>query len=271
MNTPLVSICCTTYNHEKYIRQTLESFLLQKTSFPIEIIVHDDASTDNTKKIIEEYAKDDARFVTIFQTENKYSQKIKPWPNFVFPKVKGKYIALCEGDDYWIDPLKLQKQIDFLEQNKDYSLCFHNVKQLDEETGILSNWPSHIAEETTIEDLADSCYIVTNSAVLRNNFVLPDWFNVLPIGDWPLFLIQVKNGKIKKMEEHMSVYRIHAGGVWSSVNSKVKRLQIVIDTVKIMLQNNITDNSKAITVLKKKYRRYRLRLLSKQVKNKIGL
>ena len=90
---PLLSICCTTFNHAKYVRETIEGFLIQKTNFPIEIIIHDDASTDGTADIIREYASKDDRIVTILQDENQFSKKIKPWRNFVFPKAQGKYIA----------------------------------------------------------------------------------------------------------------------------------------------------------------------------------
>lgn len=128
--SPLVSICCITYNHEKFIRDAIEGFLMQQTNFDFEIIVHDDASTDGTAEIIREYEKKYPElFVTIFQNENQYSQGIKPWPNFVFPMARGKYIALCEGDDYWTEPLKLQKQVDFLERNSKYVGvgCFYNI------------------------------------------------------------------------------------------------------------------------------------------------
>src|SRR5690554_7571091 len=101
---PLLSICCTTFNHEKFLEKTLEGFLAQQTNFSFEIVIHDDASTDRTVEIIQEYAKKDSRIVSILQTENQYSQNIKIWPNYLFPKAQGKYIALCEGDDYWTDP-----------------------------------------------------------------------------------------------------------------------------------------------------------------------
>ena len=107
---PLVSIACITYNHENYIRDAIEGFLMQKTTFPVEIIIHDDASADNTAQIVKEYTdKNSDLFIPIFQTENQYSQGNKPLANFVFPRAKGKYIAICEGDDYWTDPYKLQK------------------------------------------------------------------------------------------------------------------------------------------------------------------
>lgn len=137
---PLVSISCITYNHENYIRDAIEGFLIQKTTFPVEILIHDDASTDKTAQIVKEYAENHSDLIiTIFQTENQYSQGIKPWPNFVFPRARGKYIALCEGDDYWTDPFKLQKQVDFLEENPEYSLCVGGFVQYDTKTALSKN------------------------------------------------------------------------------------------------------------------------------------
>ncbi len=129
---PLVLISCTTYNHAPYIRKCLEVFLMQKTTFPIQVIIHDDCSTDGTKEIIEEYA---AKYPDIifpmFQTENQYSKGIRGlMARFNFPRCGGKYIALCEGDDYWTDSSKLEKQVDFLEANSDYVGCFHKIKAL---------------------------------------------------------------------------------------------------------------------------------------------
>lgn len=133
MEKPLVSICCVTYNHENYIRDCLDSFLMQKTNFQFEVIIHDDASTDNTAKIICEYVeKYPDLFVPILQTDNQYSKGIKPYQTYVYPRAKGKYIAVCEGDDYWTDPYKLQKQVDFLESNNDYVLTCHRYRKLDD-------------------------------------------------------------------------------------------------------------------------------------------
>ncbi len=133
MSNILVSICCTTFNHEKFIAYALNGFLIQKTNFAIEILINDDCSEDNTSNILKDY---DSRFPGVFkitfQTENQYSKGVKPFTQMVFPNVKGKYIALCEGDDYWTDPFKLQKQVDFLEMNPNYSMCFHKCKIIDE-------------------------------------------------------------------------------------------------------------------------------------------
>ena len=124
---PLVSICCTAYNHEKYLAQTLESFLSQRCDFAYEILIHDDVSTDRTADIIREYA---ARYPHIirpmFQTQNQYSQGVPINETFSFPRARGKYIALCEGDDYWCDPDKLQRQIAHMESDPGCTFCFTN-------------------------------------------------------------------------------------------------------------------------------------------------
>lgn len=121
-----VSILCTAYNHEKYIRQTLESFLMQKTNFKYEVLIHDDASTDNTAVIIKEYEEKYPNIIkSIYQKENQYSKGISIISTYLYPEARGKYIALCEGDDYWTDPLKLQKQFDALEANLGIDMCAH--------------------------------------------------------------------------------------------------------------------------------------------------
>lgn len=126
--TPLVSIFTLTYNHAPYIRQCLDGFLMQKTNFVFEVIINDDASTDGTTEIIREYeAKYPDIIKPIYHSENRYSKGERGfWNRYCLPKSRGKYIALCEGDDYWIDPLKLQKQVDFLEANPEYGMCYTN-------------------------------------------------------------------------------------------------------------------------------------------------
>lgn len=128
MRTPLVSICCITYNHAQFIRKCLDGFLMQQTDFPIEILIHDDCSTDGTTEIIREYkAKYPELIFPLYEEENQYQQgKAGEIDFYNYRRARGKYIAYCEGDDYWIDPLKLQKQVDFMEANPEYSVCFHD-------------------------------------------------------------------------------------------------------------------------------------------------
>ena len=122
---PLVSIKCFVYNHEPYLRQCLDGFVMQKTNFKFEAIVHDDASTDGSAAIIREYAEKYSDIIKpILETENQYSKKDGSLQNIIDAQVLGKYIAICEGDDYWIDPNKLQMQVDFLEANPDYGMCY---------------------------------------------------------------------------------------------------------------------------------------------------
>lgn len=131
MQEPLVSIICTAYNHGPFIRQCLDGFMMQKTNFPFEVLVHDDASTDNTAEIIREYEDKYPDIIKpIYQTENQYSKGVKIGLTYLYPNAKGKYIAECEGDDYWTDPLKLQKQVDFLEANLECGLIYTNINTL---------------------------------------------------------------------------------------------------------------------------------------------
>ena len=140
-----VSVLCTAYNHEKFLRKCLDGFVMQKTNFKFEVIVHDDASTDGTKKIIEEYMQKYPKlFVPIFQTENKYSKGILIFDDIMYPLAKGKYIAVCEGDDYWCNENKLQLQYDFMEGHPECSACFtntifHDMRNIDKDRNY-NNW-----------------------------------------------------------------------------------------------------------------------------------
>ena len=129
MATPLVTIRCLVYNHEPYLRQCLDGFVMQKTNFPFEAIVHDDASTDRSAEIIREYAEKYPNIIKpIFETENLYSKHDGSIRKVMYEHTKGKYVAICEGDDYWIDPYKLQKQVDILESNTNIGLCYTSTK-----------------------------------------------------------------------------------------------------------------------------------------------
>lgn len=218
----MVSVSCITYNHENYIAEAIEGFIMQKTNFPFEILIHDDASTDRTPEIIQSYAPKYPDLIKpIYQTENQYSKGIKPALKFNFPRAKGKYIAICEGDDYWTDPYKLQKQVDFLDSNPGHSVCFHLAYRLDHATGkktiqkIRKVKPSY-----DLSDLLRGNFIPTASIMFRRSFLvdLPDWFSVAPAGDWMLLVLLAQHGKIGFINQAMSVYRVHDGGIWSGAN-----------------------------------------------------
>ncbi len=223
-NTPLVSIACITYNQSKYVREALESLLMQKINSPIEIIIHDDASTDGTAQIIKEYElKYPDLIIPIYQIENQYSKGVRRiLKTFVFPRVRGKYIALCEGDDYWTDPYKLQKQVDFLESHPECVICFHNVVAVHYD----KSQPDHIMCSpdqkaiSTIEDLLLQNFIPTCSVMFRNHLVIefPEWYFEIMQGDYPLYILLAQYGHVGYIDEVMANYRHHFQGIWSGAN-----------------------------------------------------
>lgn len=239
-NDIMVSINCITYNHEKYIKEALEGFLMQKTNFKFEILIHDDASTDNTANIIKKYEKKYPKIIKpIYQNENQYSKGIKINFEFNYKRSKGKYIALCEGDDYWTDPYKLQKQVDFLETHKEFSMCFHSVEKIDEDGNILNYklWPNNTRTKkiSTLTDILKSNYPATASIVCRNNLInYNDYVNLsknLFFGDWVFHILNAKKGPIYFINENMGVYRITSKGVTKSTDT-LKKLEDVLEFYK---------------------------------------
>lgn len=217
---PVVSVCCITYNQESYITQAIEGFLMQKTDFPIEIIIHDDASTDKTAQIVKQYAEKYPELITpIFQTENQYSKGGAGILNrFVFPKVRGRYIAICEGDDYWTDPLKLQKQVDFLEANEDYGLVYTDAVIYIQESHTFDKPFSSYYEEIPSSGnifhhlLLRNCIQTLTVVTRRTNLMeavacLGVSINKFKMGDYPMWLEIARNSKIKHLNDITAVYR----------------------------------------------------------------
>jgi len=219
-NNPMVSVCCMTYNQESFITQSIEGFLMQKTNFPIEIIIHDDASTDKTAQIIKQYAeKFPNLIIPILQTENQFSKReVGVLTHLVIPYSRGKYIALCEGDDYWVDPYKLQKQVDFLEANPDYTFSMGRVDVLTQKTGEVNKmkeFVNPIKKETySLRDYLKSKFSQTSSFVFRNSpEPFPEWFSLVHGGDQSLVLVKTGKGKIKYHRDLFSIYRINEGSI----------------------------------------------------------
>lgn len=224
---PLVSICCITYNHEKYISDALDSFLMQKTSFPFEIIIHDDASTDNTASIIEKYEKKYPEIIKpIYQVENQYSKGKKPLRDFVIPLVRGKYIATCEGDDYWVDNKKIQKQVEFLENNQDFIMCFHKVKVVNTNKEFLGRYNGLSIEgskEISVKDAATGSVVHVSSRLIKSDFYkkpMPKWLDNARHGDYASALYMTAEGKVFYIDEIMSAYR---KGVENSMMTKFNK------------------------------------------------
>lgn len=216
---PAVTVICVTYNHVKYIREALDSFLMQKTDFPFEIVVHDDASTDGTQEVLLEYKRKFPKIVKLqLEKKNQYSQGNIEFITKLYKNANGKYIAHCEGDDYWTDSNKLQAQFDFMESNPGYAVCFHPVsiiqdKKSSEKPKLYPVYDEHSA--FTFERLLKENYIQSNSAMFRYNdkIVIPK--DIMPI-DWYLniYYAHTGNSKIGFLKEPMSVYRRHEDGVW---------------------------------------------------------
>ena len=200
----IVSICCLAYNQEKYIEKCLLGFLIQKRSFKIEILVHDDASTDNTVTIIKKYQKQYPEIVKpIFQKENQFSKMSisEIYHKHIYPNVKGKYIAFCEGDDYWEDVYKLQKQVDILDNNPDCHMCLHHTKVVNE-GGKEMDWGYPLYKIDTgvlkpydfLKGLTDGYFFHTTSFLCRTRDikelvkVLPEYYKSSDVDDVPLLL-----------------------------------------------------------------------------------
>lgn len=259
-NELMVSICCLAYNHEKFIRQALDGFIMQQTNFPFEIVIHDDASTDNTAKIIKEYeSKYPHLFNAIYQTENQRSKfKSGMNPRFNYPRAKGKYIALCDGDDYWTDPLKLQKQVDFLDTHKDYSGSFHNCnivyleKKLREKT-----FPDLTNHTIMFNDVLKDWLIPTASFVFRKDVLnnLSHTYAKLQSGDRLIHLLVANEGFIKFEHNIWSVYRIHDKSItetnqnFHNLNGQKNYLKLLISILPNLKAENKLLTRKQISIL----------------------
>jgi glycosyltransferase involved in cell wall biosynthesis len=257
---PVVSICMITYNHHLFIRDALEGVIAQKTTFSIELIVGDDCSTDGTTRILLDYQKRYPDFIRILIAKENLSQFSTQKSTAFVPNVvrtmdlcRGKYIALCEGDDYWIDPLKLQKQVDFLEMSPDFAICFHKVNILKDGKLIKDNITRIPDTVSTIFELAKGNYIHTPSCIFRNhapNTIGPNFQNS-PTGDYYIHMMNAQYGKIHYIDEVMAVYRLHPDSIWSSKNQSYRSQKMQESRKAIMqdLSKDLPTNSKVLFIM----------------------
>lgn len=231
----MVTIRCITYNHEPYIRQCLEGIVMQKTNFRFEAIVHDDASTDGTAAIIREYAEKYPDIIKpIYETENQYSKHDGSLRRIMDAHTHGKYVAVCEGDDYWIDPLKLQKQVDFLEEHEEYGMIFGKVKQYVQQTGCYSKYEFGWA----ISDVTDLFYAntVPTPTVLYRNSLRDSYQKEVDtsgwlLGDYPLWLYIAIHSKTYFMNQVLAVYRLlpNSASHSTSIEKRERFIRSVFD------------------------------------------
>jgi Glycosyl transferase family 2 len=242
-----VSVFMTTYNHERFIEQALKSILAQEVTFDYEIVVGEDCSTDGTREILMDYHRRyPNRIVPLLRDRN-----IGAVANAEATRAacKGQYLAFLEGDDYWMCKHKLQRQIDFLDSHRDYAICCTRAQILSElsttETAVLPNLLP--AGSYTIEDLVKENFIMTCTAVYRWGVPMspPKWFHKMAMSDWPLHVLMAKTGKIHLMDDVMATYRLHDGGIWSSL-PVVNRLRETIRVLKALDKHLEYEYSKAI-------------------------
>ena len=229
IDKPVVSICCITYNHEPYIEDALKGFLIQETDFPFEILIHDDASTDGTQKIIAQYQDQYPNVIkAILQTENQYSKNIRPTTDILYPKAKGKYIALCEGDDYWTDKDKIQKQAQYLDAHPEIFISGHDAFIIDENNNHIadSKLPDSHKRDYSGEDMIlGKAWLLTMSWMFRNiKFEKVPERNMVVNGDnFFTALMGQHGGSHHHADIKPSAYRLHPGGVWSALSDNEKK------------------------------------------------
>lgn len=219
-----VSVLVLTYNHARFVRQALESVLAQRLRQPFEIIVSEDCSTDGTREIVQEYAERHPLLVRLFLSErNLHSNEVVARG---FRAARGRYVAPLDGDDYWTSEDKLQSQVDFLDARPAFTICFHNAEVVDADshgTGRVWNGPNQ-PQVSGLYELLRGNFIATASVMYRRAAVaeLPAWYSDFSITDWPLHLIYAREGRIGYIDRTLSAYRLHDGGVFSTLDEHEK-------------------------------------------------
>lgn len=228
----MVSVSCLVYNHAKYLRKCLDGFVMQKTNFKFEVLIHDDASTDGSQDIIREYEKKYPNiFKPIYQIENQYSKNINIGKAYQYPRINGKYVAFCEGDDFWTDPYKLQKQFDIMEMNLDCSMCVHRVQDVSECGELMNKFRPFVAPLLNKFDLNEylkfisngkfhpfqtSSYFIRREVYEKIFMDTPDYAKISKVGDVIIVLTSLTIGKIYYLSDVLSNYRICSVGSWSA-------------------------------------------------------
>jgi glycosyltransferase involved in cell wall biosynthesis len=272
---PLLSVCMITYNHALFIRQAIESVLMQQVNFDWEFINADDFSTDGTRDILVEYQqKFPSRIKLLLQEKNVGAAQ--NWFDLLDAPI-GKYIAYFEGDDYWTDPLKLQKQVDYLEANPHLSFCFHRIREENPDGSIVDAPlpPHHNGNIFSIEDLARYNFVHTPSVLFRREFMgtIPDYFTQISVGDYPLWMLLASKGDFGYINEKMAVYR-RGFGIWSGqdrVQMLIKwsalltELEKVYINKEVVVQNLVEQHLTIISELFEKLSGRDFSLLSKEV------
>jgi glycosyltransferase involved in cell wall biosynthesis len=226
LENSMVSVNMITYGHENYISQAIEGILMQETNFEYDLIIADDCSPDHTQEIVERIIKNHPKGYKIKYFRHKKNIGMQANAMFAFEQCQGKYIAICEGDDYWTDPLKLQKQVDFLETNSEFTFSMGRVDIFVENTGEVIKMKEHVnpnkEEAYTLKDYIKNPFSQTSSFVFKNSTEpFPEWFHHVHAGDQSLVVIKTGvNGKIKYHQDCFSIYRVNENSVSFDVDLK---------------------------------------------------
>lgn len=247
---PLLSVALITYNQEAFITECIEGMINQQTDFPFEIVIGEDCSTDNTRAICLKYKEIYPDLIRLILPEKNLGM-MGNWINTI-NSCEGKYVAICEGDDYWIDNQKLQKQVDFLEQNPDYSLCSTGSRLLAYSEDEYQNIDIHKDTLTTEDVLEEDWGIMTATIVFRKDALdMPAWFSKVKNGDYSLQLLVSLKGKLKCLPDYTSVYRKHVGGVSSSLTAFNQATWVIY----LLWEFNNETNKKYLAEIKTKIKR----------------
>ena len=231
-----VSVCVTTYNHAPFIAECLDSVIAQRTDFPVEIIIGEDDSSDGTREIVKEYARRQSDRIRAFYRAREDVIHINGRPtarrNFLsgLDQARGEYVALIDGDDYWTDELKLQKQVERLDAAPECAICAHKIYDADARGGARPNLKDG---HYKIDILLRSNCLPTVSLLFRNHLFseYPSWFESVVLADWSLNILNARHGSIMYIDEIMAVQRRHAGGTWTG-RSHVDQLTDLISTAR---------------------------------------
>ncbi|WP_029035380.1 glycosyltransferase [Salinimicrobium terrae] len=240
MTQILVSVFMLTYNQEEFIAQAIEGVLMQETSFTYQLVIGEDASSDRTRKICEEYAAANPEKIKLLPSY----RNLGLINNFIrtYKECNGEYVAICDGDDYWTDPLKLQKQVDFLDSNPDYSIVFTSFQFLFPDGRFLLKDYKLQSRTTGFEDLVFENYICSATVLFRNKAApddFPDWLDQCPYGDWPIYLWTTKDGsKVRFIETPTAVYRREIG-----VSEKMKLTPSKIAWANLKIIENVKKDA----------------------------
>jgi glycosyltransferase involved in cell wall biosynthesis len=228
-----VSTLVLTYNHERFLAETIEGFLLQKTDFPCELVIAEDCSTDGTRDVIRRYwEKHPERIRVLLNRRNIGAHRTY---TRAYQACRGQYLATVEGDDYWTAPDKLQRQADLLDRRPECVMCFHSVNMVwsDGSREPILYRPPRIKETYTLRDLAETNFIASCSPMYRRGVfgVHPEWYYIMPVGDWCEHVLHAQHGDIGYIDEPMGVYRQHGGGVYS-MKPAAQRLRVAVEVLR---------------------------------------